>query len=191
MSNIKTGQPCPKMAKIEEFKTSLRQGAIKIGAPLEITQTAYGDNGAFITIDSASQSGEKFRITIDWYGGNADAEAIFEHLKIKTFHRRLEEVLDFARNKAFDLAMSLSIRDLILGPFECSGVDWEEDPEDEDIFEVTSYRFTAEQFQEELKAWGIQSEVIDGELWLKNKDRVVASMAATDLDKRLQIEEEE
>lgn len=187
MSNIKIGQPCPKMAKIEEFKSSLRQGTIKIGAPLEIAQKPCGDNGAVIIINSASQTGEKFSVTINWCGGDSKAWAKFKNLAIREPHERLEEVLDFVRNKVFDLAMAISIDNLVIKPKEDSGID----PENKEVFEVTNYRFTAEQFQEELKIWNVQSEVIDGQLWIKEKDNAVAYMAATDLDKKLQSEEEE
>ena len=307
MSNIKTGQPCPKMAKIEEFKTSLRQGAIKIGAPLEIAQKPYGKGGAELNIESANRNGEKIFVKIMWYGGDIEAFAKFKNLAIKDFHSNLESVLDYVKNTIFDLAIELTLgienpekieekmikiplnwplgassterlleelveelkkngveieidndqfsikaedqfrfrhtvwnfqdriietRNALLAnkickalqsqrieakaadnmvllkevPFQRNNMLQPEDVyrkarcialgliaslDDEEVFEVNSYRFTAEQFQEELKIWNVQSEIVDGQLWIKEKDNTVAYMAAADLDKRLQFEEEE
>jgi hypothetical protein len=180
MSNIKTGQPCPKMAKIEEFKSSLRQGAIKIGAPLEIAQTACGSKGAVITIDSAAQDGEKFSVVIDWRGGDSKAWAKFIGARVADYHDRLETVLDCVRNKVFDLAMAISLGNAIIAKSEQA-----EDPENRVVFEVTKYRFTAEQFCEELKDWEVQGEIIDGLLWIKEKDLSVAYEAAKLFEQQL------
>lgn len=61
----------------------------------------------------------------------------------------------------------------------------EDDSENRVVFEVKDYRFTVEEFKTELEAWGIEADLDDGLLWIKEKDLSVAYEAARLFEQQL------
>lgn len=173
-----------KFAIIQAFRIMMEHKARAFDVPCDIVIAPYGKGGCKIVVESVSYNKVKIQVEITWFGGCIKATAEFKGLGIPPFHGTLESVLKSVDEKVFDLATELAL----IGPKVEE--EPEEDPDDEEVFEVTNFLFTAEQFQEELKTWNVQSEVIDGQLWIKEKDNAVACMAATILDKQLKYEKE-